>query len=375
MASNPPVYLDYCASAPLKRGVWEAMQSVALQPGNASSVHGFGRARRQQVDMARESIARHFGVKASQVIFTSGATESNNTLIQAFPGRPVVVSSIEHPSVLAAAPNAVQLRVDRDGIVDLNHLESVLQVSPQPPLVCLMAVNNETGVVQPISEAAALCKTHGALLHSDAVAATGRLSFTFDELGADSISLCAHKLGGPQGVGALIVREGLEIQPLMTGGGQEMRRRAGTENVMAIVGFAEALKLSDQDLEQVSVWLSWRNAFEAAIMREVPEAVIFGQSAQRVCNIVCLAMPEVSNETQLMAFDLAGFAVSAGSACSSGKVQPSPVLKAMGAGNLLAQQAIRMSFGWNTTPDQLDAFSQTWIEFYRRPRQLRVSAA
>ncbi len=323
MAPYAPVYLDYCASAPLKRGVWEVVDAIARQTGNASSVHSFGRGQRQQVDMARESIARHFGVKAAQVIFTSGATESNNTIIHAFPDRPILVSSIEHPSILNAAPQAQQIRAEKDGRMDLNHLESLLKLSPQPPLVCVMTVNNETGVVQPVAEAAALCKNYGAHLHSDAVAAVGRLGFTFEELGADSISLCAHKIAGPQGVGALIVREHTEIEPFMSGGGQEMRRRAGTENVAGIAGFGEAVKLSDEDLEHVPLWLSWRNAFEARVMEEVPESIIFGQSAQRVCNIISVAMPDVSHETQLMAFDLAGFAVSAGAACSSGKVQPS----------------------------------------------------
>ncbi|MBI3418672.1 MAG: cysteine desulfurase [Proteobacteria bacterium] len=372
MTAGIPAYLDYCASAPIKRGVWEVTSALMRQTGNASSVHGFGRSQRQRVDMAREEFARRFGVKSSQVIFTSGATESNNTILKAFPDYPVIVSSIEHPSILNVAPEAAQIRVNRDGRVDLNHLEHLLQVLPQPALVCLMLVNNETGVIQPVMEAAKLCKNYGALLHCDAVAAVGRMLFNFNELGADSLSLCAHKIGGPQGAGALILRAGLTIRPFIRGGGQEMHRRAGTENVAAIAGFSEALRFVDEDLERGPLWLSWRESFESMIMQAAPEAVIFGQGTARVPTISAIAMPGVSHEMQLMAFDLEGFAVSAGSACSSGKIQPSHVLNAMGTGPL-AGETIRVSFGWATRKEELENFASSWISVYRRQRPAKVA--
>jgi cysteine desulfurase len=373
MVKSQPVYLDYCASAPIKHGVWEVTSALLHQTGNASSIHGFGRGQRQQVDMARQTLAQHFAVKPQQVIFTSGATEANNMAIHGTPYRSVIVSSLEHPSILNVVPEARQIKATTDGVIDLGHLEDLLKISPSPALVCVMLVNNETGVIQPVGQAAALAHNYGAKIHCDAVAGLGRLAFTFADLGVDSLSICAHKVGGPQGVGALIVREGHAIQPLLIGGGQEMRQRAGTENVAAIAGFAEALRFLEEDMAQGCLWLSWRSAFEAKIMSEVPDAVIFGKGAPRAANIISLAMPGVSQESQLMTFDLAGFAVSAGSACSSGKVQPSPVLLAMGAGPLAAQ-TIRVSFGWSTSREDLDNFANCWIEFYRRSRQKAVAA-
>lgn len=373
MRAASPIYLDYCASAPLRPTVADVMGMMLRQTGNASSVHGFGRMLRYRVDEARAGLALHFGVKPAQVIFTSGATESNNTALQAFPVKSILVSSIEHPSILNAAPDARLISVDENGVVDLNHLEMLLKTSPKPALVCVMLVNNETGVIQPVSAAAALCKNYGALIHCDAVAAVGRINFSFAELGVDSLSLCAHKIGGPQGVGALITREGLEMQPLMRGGGQEMRQRAGTENVAGIVGFSEALRLTVEDLQRVPLWASWRENFEAAILHEAPAAVIFGIDAPCVANIISLAMPGVGHEMQLMNFDLSGFAVSAGSACSSGKVQASHVLAAMGAGPLAAQ-AVRVSFGWATKKEELENFAACWVDLYSRGR-VRASAA
>jgi cysteine desulfurase len=373
MVTSHPAYLDYCASAPIRHGVWEATSALLHQTGNASSVHGFGRTQRQQVDKARQALAQHFAVKPQQVIFTSGATEANNMAIQGTVHRSVIVSSLEHPSIINAAPEARQIKATTDGVIDLGHLEDLLKTSPSPALVCVMLVNNETGVIQPVGQAAALARSYGAKIHCDAVAGLGRLGFTFADLGVDSLSVCAHKIGGPQGVGTLITLEHHVLQPLLVGGGQEMRQRAGTENVPAIAGFAEAMRFLEEDMQQGCLWLSWRSALETQIMKEAPDAIIFGKGAPRAANIVSIAMPGVSQESQLMTFDLAGFAVSAGSACSSGKVQPSHVLLAMGAGPLAAQ-TIRVSFGWSTSREDLDSFADCWIEFYRRTRQKAVAA-
>jgi cysteine desulfurase len=281
----------------------------------------------------------------------------------------VAVSAIEHPSVLESAPHAIRLRVDANGIIDFNVLEDVLKANPKPALISLMLVNNETGVINPVQEVAVLAKKHGALVHCDAVQALGRIPVNFAELGVDYLSLSAHKIGGPQGVGAIIMREKAPFIPLLVGGGQEMRRRAGTENVAGAVGFAVATNTLAEDLIRVSEWTAWRDAFETAIMVRAPEVVIFSKNAPRAGNISCLAMPQVKNETQLMAFDLAGFAVSSGSACSSGKVQASHVLKAMGVDDAVATSAIRVSFGWGSAKEDLTGFAKVWLDFYERHKK------
>ncbi len=368
----PATYLDYCASAPVKPSVARLMTEILDETGNASSVHAFGRARRARVEKARGQIADHFCVKPAQVIFTSGATESNNTILNLRRRR--IVSSIEHPSILKAAGNAAHIRAQENGVIDLNHLEDLLKAENAPALVCLMLVNNETGVIQPVRRAAALCKEYGALLHCDAVAAVGRLAFGLGDLGCDSLGLCAHKIGGPQGAGALILRDDLEITPLLRGGGQEGRRRAGTENVAAIAGFGEAVALCEDDLVQAPLWRGWRKAFERVILDAAPDAVIFGKDAPHVASIISLAMPGAAQDMQMIALDLEGFAVSAGSACGSGRVEPSHVLKAMGAGRL-AGNAVRVSFGWATRPEELEALAAAWTGIYGKKRGQMACAA
>jgi cysteine desulfurase len=362
-------YLDYCASAPLKPAAKAAMSAALEEHGNASSIHGFGRRQRALVEKARGALADVLAVKPAQVVFTAGATEANVTALHGVGAGSRIVSAIEHPSILQTAPDAAQIRVGTDGVIDLNHLEELLKAAAKPALVSLIYVNNETGVVQPVREAAALARAHGALLHVDAVQALGRVGFTLAGTGADMLSLSAHKIGGPQGAGALVLRENLPLKPLLTGGGQEMRRRAGTENVAALAGFGAALESIGDDLARQSEWAGWRDAFETMITAEAPEAVFFGQKAPRAGNISCLAMPGVKNDIQLMAFDLAGVAVSSGSACSSGKVTPSHVLKAMGADEKTASSAIRASFGSQTHKDELPRLAGIWLELWRKKGQ------
>lgn len=370
--STEPVYLDYAATTPVKPEVIKAMTQALESHGNASSVHGFGREARHKVEGARAVIAKRYNVKPSQVTFTSGATEANNMALHGFAGRPNIISAIEHPSVMQTATAPHIVRVNADGVIDLNHLEDVLKANPQS-IVSVMLVNNETGVIQPVKEAAALAKQYGAIMHCDAVQGAGRMAVDFKDLGVDMMSISAHKLGGPQGIGALICGEAIKLAPFITGGSQEARKRAGTENVAGIVGFGRAVELIDADLEQTSEWVKWRGMFEMLITQRVPQAKVFGADAPRVAAISCITMPGVRNDTQLMAFDLAGLAVSSGSACSSGKVQPSPVLKAMGADEGEATSAIRISFGWGTSIAELEKLAESWLNLYQRSSKTRAA--
>ena len=373
--NTTPFYLDYAATTPIKPEVVKAMLQIMGAHGNASSVHGFGRAARDNVEKARAQLSARYNAKPSQVILTSGATEANNTALRAFSMHPMIVSAIEHPSVIQTALGLKQpqlINVTTDGVINLNHLEDLLKANPQA-FISIMLVNNETGVIQPVKEAAAMAKKHGAVVHCDAVQGAGRMAVDFKDLGVDMLSLSAHKLGGPQGVGALIVADNIKLDPFMTGGSQEARRRGGTENVAGIAGFGVAVSLLDADITKQGEWARWRDAFEAKIRGEVPEAMVFGGGANRVAAISCISMPGVRNDTQLMAFDLGGFAVSSGAACSSGKVQPSPVLRAMGVDEVTATSAIRVSFGWATTQAQLEKLAQSWLELYQRSSKTKVA--
>lgn len=370
--SNTPVYLDYAATTPVKPEVIKAMTVALESHGNPSSVHGFGRDARHKVEGARALIAKRYHTKPSQVTFTSGATEANNLAFHQFVGRPHIVSAIEHPSIMQTAHAPLIIDVQEDGAINLNSLEELLKANPHA-FVSIMLVNNETGVIQPVKEAAALAKEYGAIIHCDAVQGAGRMPINFKDLGVDMMSISAHKLGGPQGIGALISNDSIKLAPMITGGSQESRKRAGTENVAAITGFGCAVELIDADLENANEWVKWRGMFEMLITQRVPQAKVFGADAPRVAAISCITMPGVRNDTQLMAFDLAGVAVSSGSACSSGKVQPSPVLKAMGASEADATSAIRVSFGWGTSIAELEKLAELWLNLYQRSSKTKAA--
>ncbi len=375
--TTAPVYLDYAATTPVKPEVIKAMMAALETHGNASSVHGFGRDARHKVEGARAIIAKRYNAKPSQITFTSGATEANNMALKSFighgfAGRPHIVSAIEHPSIMQAAHDPLIVEVNEDGLINLKQLEELLKANPQA-CVSIMLVNNETGVIQPVKEAAALAKQYGAVIHCDAVQGAGRMAVDFKDLGVDMMSLSAHKLGGPQGIGALICSDTIKLAPMITGGSQESRKRAGTENVAAIAGFGRAVELIDADLESSQEWVKWRGMFEMLITQRVPQAKVFGADAPRVASISCITMPGVRNDTQLMAFDLAGCAVSSGSACSSGKVQPSPVLKAMRASEADAASAIRVSFGWGTSIAQLEKLAELWLNLYQRSSKTKAA--
>jgi len=367
--SAPRCYLDYNASAPLRPAVREAMIAVLDLAGNPSSVHGHGRACRSAVEVARRSVAALAGARPAEVVFTSGGTEANALALSGLPVAATVVSAIEHESVLAAAPGALRLPVDGQGVADLAALGALLARLPGLVLVSLMLVNNETGVIQPVAEAAALVHRHGGLLHCDAIQAAGRLPLDRAALGADLLSLSAHKLGGPAGVGALLADERLTLRPLLCGGGQERGRRAGTENLVGIAGFGRAAELAPDDLDAAPRLAAWRDRLERAVRAMVPEVTVCGAGAARVANTSCLALPGVAAGTQVMALDLAGVAVSAGAACSSGKVRSPHVLAAMGFGPELAGGAIRVSLGWASSEDDTARFVAAWGEMAARLRR------
>jgi cysteine desulfurase len=360
---NDRAFFDWNATAPLRQEARAAMAAALELKGNASSVHAEGRAARQVIEKAREQVAALVGAEAKNVTFTSGATEANMLALTpaiAIGGAKALrdklfISAIEHPSVRSggrvAADAVEELPVTGDGVVDLHALRSALARAAQP-LVSVMLANNETGVVQPIREIAEI--VHGAkgVLHVDAVQGPGRIDCDIGDLGADLMSLSAHKVGGPQGAGALIRRGDIHIgEPLIKGGGQERGLRAGTENVAAIAGFGAAAAVRQADANRMA---ALRDRIEAAIKASVPDAVIFGETVQRLPNTTLFAVPGMKAETAIIAFDLNGIAVSSGSACSSGKVQASHVLAAMGVEPILAQGAVRLSLGWSTSEHDVE---------------------
>jgi cysteine desulfurase len=339
-------YLDANATEPLRPEARAAAIAALDLVGNPSSVHAAGRSARRVLEEARAAIAGRYGAAPGSVVFTSGGTEANALAIHALQaGRRVILGATEHDAVRAAAPGAVTLPVDADGVADLDALARLL--AKGPALVCLMLANNETGTIQPIEAAAALCRRHGALLHVDAVQAAGRIPVG---LVGDSMALSSHKLGGPKGAGALLLAPGSDVAPLVAGGGQERGRRGGTPALPAIAGFAAAAAAPLPDLAGL------RGLAEAAAV--ACGAVVLG-GGHRLPNTSCLALPGVRADTQVIALDLAGVQVSAGAACSSGKVANSHVLQAMGCG-ALAGQAIRVSLPWSAAMTDVAAFEAAY---------------
>jgi len=340
-------YLDWNATAPVRPEARAAIAAALLETGNPSSVHEAGRRARALVEDARESVARLVGAGPNQIVFTSGGSEANALALH---GQRVLASQIEHDSVRvhAAAPVAVTAA----GVVDLDDLEAKLGSSERPTLVSVMLANNETGAIQPLAEIVRIARAHGALVHTDAAQAAGRIPVDFLGLGADLMTVSAHKLGGPQGIGALVLGERASVAPLIGGGGQERGRRAGTENVPGIAGFGAAATAA-----MVTDWSAVRALRDDLEQQAIDlGAEIFADETMRLPNTSCLRLPGIAAETLVIALDLEGVAVSAGAACSSGKVRPSPVLRAMGAGDEAAGQAVRVSLGWTTAAAEIDLF-------------------
>ena len=388
--SSARAYLDHNATAPSRPEVLRVVVDAMALPANPSSVHAEGRAARSRVERAREQVAALVGARPEDVIFTSGGSEANAMALRpaalaARSGEPaaaLIYGATEHASVMSGHRFGSAARiapVTDDGLIDLVALDGLLGASPASTLVSIGSANNETGVVQPTAEIARLVHARGGLLHIDAVQAAGRMPLALDALGCDALTLSAHKLGGPCGVGALVLapgRVGPEIA-MIRGGAQEARRRAGTENVAGIVGFGLAAETATRDLaRQVSRSRALRDRAQSEIRRIAPDAVIFGEAAPRLPNTVAFAVPGLPAETALAALDLEGVAVSSGSACQSGKVGRSHVLAAMGVSPDLASGAIRISFGWSSCDEDVIRFARGLENLVQRLyERLRARAA
>ena len=358
-------YLDHNATTPLRPEAAAAMAEAQAMTGNPSSVHRFGRHARRKIEVAREAVAALAGARPEGVIFTSGGTEANNLALAGSGRKRILVSAGEHDSVLDAVPGAVRIPLTGEGLVEPAALDARLGESDAPALVSVMLANNETGAIQPVAELARVARAHGALVHCDAVQAGGKLPLDLAALGVDLISLSAHKLGGPQGVGALVLAADLELAPSQRGGGQERGRRAGTENLPGIAGFGAAARAALAGLDKAAALAQPRDELERRLRQLAPEIRIFAAAAPRLANTCCFAAPGLAAETQVVALDLAGVAVSAGSACSSGKVAPSHVLAAMGAG-AAAAAAVRVSLGWTSEAADIEHFLAAWGALYSR---------
>jgi cysteine desulfurase len=365
------VYLDWNATTPLRPEAKAAMAAAWDISGNPSSVHAEGRQARRLVEEARASISAAVGGRPQDVIFSSGGTEANALALTpglrrgaGQPAERLLVSAIEHTSVLSGgrfpAETIATIKVTPSGVVDLGHLRALLHDGP-PALVSVMLANNETGAIQPVAEVAEIVHAAGGLLHVDAIQAFGKLPFDIRSMGADLVTLSAHKIGGPKGVGALVLAADVQgLEPLLRGGGQELGRRAGTENVAGIAAFGAAAKAAMGLLEGNAARLrALRDSLEQGL-RQTRGMIVFSGDARRLPNTTLFTVPGLKAETAVIGFDLAGIAVSSGSACSSGKVQPSHVLAAMGLGRDLAQGAVRLSLGWSTSQTDIDMTLEAW---------------
>ena len=368
--AHPRVYLDWNATTPLRDEARAAMIAAWDLNGNPSSVHGEGRQARRLVEDARAILAGALGADPRNVIFTSGGTEANALALapdarcgKIPPIQRLIVSSLEHPSVLSGgrfAPTDIEvIRATPDGLVDLAHLAELLADKPAA-LVCIMLANNETGALQPVLEAATLVHQNGGMLHVDAIQAFGKMPIDIKALSADMLSVSAHKLGGPKGVGALVLADGVEIGAMLRGGGQELGRRAGTENVPGIAGFGAAIKAAISGLiTDMARIETLRNRLEDSL-RQTRGLIVFSQNMPRLPNTVLFTVPGIRAETAVIGFDLEGVSLSSGSACSSGKVQPSHVLEAMGHPPDVAKGGLRISLGWLTTEDDVECAVKAW---------------
>jgi cysteine desulfurase len=374
-AMNERLYFDWNATAPLRREARAAVLAALDATGNPSSVHAEGRTARRLVEEARENVALLVAAEPRNVAFTSGGTEANMLALAPASGSDatahvkLLLSAIEHASVLAGgrfpASAVERLPVTGNGQIDLSVLDRRFGELAGPVLVSVMLANNETGVVQPIPQVASLVHSAAGVLHVDAVQAPGRIRCDINALGADFVTLSGHKIGAPKGVGALIRRDAAMPFPipLMSGGGQERRVRAGTENVPGIAGFGAAAAATSRGFEgERARLLALRERLEAGLKAHSPSMVIFGADVERLPNTILFAVPGMKAETAVIAFDLEGVAVSSGAACSSGKVQPSHVLAAMGVPPGLVRGAIRVSFGPGTSESAIDRLIRAWIK-------------
>ncbi len=362
------IYMDHNATTPLRPEACDAMVAALHGVGNPSSVHWHGRDMRARIEASRETIAQFVGASPNGIVFTSGGTEANNMIMSA-DWDVIAVSSMEHESVLASAERRgaelYLIPALRSGVIDLDALRYVLQQArstgvERKLLVSVQMANNETGVVQPVAEAAAIAKAFDASIHTDAVQAAGKLPIDMAALDVDYLTISAHKLGGPTGVGALVLRDGLNLPAMICGGGQERRSRAGTENIAGIIGFGRAIECSRAERNWIGNASALRETLESGIREITPSAIVIAKKENRISNTTCVAVPGTRAETLIIALDLAGVSVSAGAACSSGKVAQSHVLRAMGLAPSIAEAAIRISLGWTSTEQDVARFLDAW---------------
>ncbi len=363
------IYLDHNATSPMRPEAIAAFTECLGQSLNASSVHYEGRSARQKIEAARQVLAELLQGKPQEVVFTSGGSEACNQAIKAWeastrPFERILVSAVEHDAVIKAAESAGlpigYIAVDENGVVSIDDVRQKLE-DPSPALVCVMAANNETGVLQPVAEIAALVRAHGSLLFCDASQAVGKIAVSFRDLGADMMAVSAHKFGGGLGAGALLIKQGMRLGALIDGGGQEGRRRSGTENLPAIAAMVAALQAAVHGLEAFANLAAERDRLEQSLMNLNPDLMVFGRSVPRLPNTSCFAVPSSRAETLVMGLDLAGVSVSSGAACSSGKVGASHVMRAMGVAPDLASGALRLSFGWSSkAANEAEAFIKIW---------------
>ncbi len=372
------IYLDHNATTSVHPQVVSALLPYLTEKiGNPASIHGAGRDVRRGLDEARRQVAALFGVHDSQIIFTSGGTEANHLALLGIAAKTdfrghVLTSAVEHPSVLNVCEvlekrgmAISRLPVDGAGRLGTDAVRSALR--EDTVVVSIMHANNETGVLQPIAKIGAICRQAGVPFHSDTVQSVGKLPVEFDRLSTDMLSVSAHKFGGPKGVGALILDKRLSLEPLQVGGGQERGRRSGTENLSGIVGFGTAAALASQSMAETTTHLtSLQSELEERLQTQLPGCVIFGHEAQRLPNTCALGFPGMDGETLVMSLDLAGIAVSSGSACSSGRTTPSHVLKAMGVKPELAQSLVRVSMGWHTTHEEITRFVSVYVRIIKQ---------
>ncbi len=366
-------YLDCNATCPPVQAALEASAKAALEaPGNPSSLHWAGRAARRIVDDGRDQLAAFVGCESGSVVFTSGGTEANNiaihSVLTSFQSGSVVCTAIEHPAVLKPLSQLkndcfkiIQVRPNSDGMVSAESM--IAAITDDTRLLCMMIVNNESGAIQPVQEVAAFCRARGITMLVDAVQALGKSNIDFQQLDVDFMSLSAHKIGGPKGVGALLVKRGMKLHELTPGGGQERKRRSGTENVPGIAGFAAALGQID-----FSLFAPIRDSFEQQLKNQIPTVRIISEQTARTANTSLFILPGMDGETLLMQLDLAGFAVASGSACSSGKREASHVLLAMGLNDATARSSVRVSFGPGNSMDDADALVKALVKSRQRLR-------
>lgn len=367
MQGHNNIYMDHNATTIMRPSVANGVAALKGLALNASSIHSSGRKARGLIEAAREKIAVLANAGKAKVIFTSSGTESNNMALRGHEKYKILVSAIEHASILKIGVHENLIPVTDDGTIDITALQRILrQYSGEKVLISVMLANNETGVIQPIKKIAKIVHEHGGLIHTDAAQCFGKIEVDMQDLGVDMITISSHKVGGPHGVAALIMQKKVPIHSLIVGGGQEQGYRAGTENVAAIHGFGIAAEEAGKSIIAMKSIAILQKRIEEEIKHIAPDAIIFGEKASRLPNTSMIYMPKVPAETQLMHFDMAGIEVSAGSACSSGKIETSHVLLAMGVSLQIAKCAIRISLGVTNTMEDVEKFITSWRELYER---------